>query len=528
MNISFRQLCGLVFLLFPVGFGACSEVSEQEDRPNIIFIMTDDQAVRTISAYQGGINQTPSIDRLAKEGVLFQNNFVANSICNPSRASILTGKHSHRNGVVGNASPWNNDQTLLPRLLQQAGYTTALVGKWHLNNPPGDEFDYSDRLTGAGKQGFYYNPEFEKGSGEKETLQGHATDLVTQKALRWLSEHSGQQNPFMLFVQFKAPHVPRMPAFRFLDRYENDTIPEPKTLLDDYRRRASYAEQANMRVHYNPVPLKEEHNPEENIYYARMSEDQREQWHRFRDPETQRYRALKREGLLEGDEHLKFAYQKFIKDYLRLIDGVDENVGRLLDWLDTRPEIKKNTVVVYTSDQGFFTGQHGWAEKRFMYEESIQMPLLIRWPGQITPGSRVEALTQNIDFAPTFLEMADLDVPSEMQGRSLLPLLSEKPPADWRQSIYYHYYDHGLHNVPRHDGVRTDRYKLIHFYTDDVWEFYDLSRDPHEVHNRYGDKAYEDRVKKMKAELNRLRNFYGVPPDHFKPPYVKAGPEQEL
>lgn len=510
---------------------ACNSASEKpkDAPPNIIFIMTDDHARRTVSAYDGAINSTPNIDRLAAEGAVFLNSFVANSICNPSRAAILTGKHSHKNGVVGNASPWNNNQTLFPRLLQQEGYTTALIGKWHLNSPPGDEFDYSNRLTGAGKQGFYYNPEFVSGDGTAETVQGHSTYLVTDQSLQWLNENgTGGQKPFMLFVQYKAPHVPRMPEFRFLDKYANDSLPEPETLFDDYATRQPYASKANMGIQYRPLPPMEEHNPKNNIYYARMSQEQREKWHSFKDPEAEEYRTLKKQGLLEGRKEQKFAYQKFIKDYVRLIDGVDENVGRILDWLDEHPGVKENTIVVYTSDQGYFTGEHGWAEKRFMYEESIRMPLLVRWPGQLEAGSIVTAPVQNIDFAPTFLDAVGAGVPKEMQGRSFVPLLKGETPGNWRSSIYYHYYDHGIHNVPRHDGVRTDRYKLIHFYTDDAWEFYDLESDPNEINNQYGKPEQRQIIGDLKDELKRLRDYYEVPDHHFEAPFVKAGNKQQL
>lgn len=526
-----KRILITVIILTSAGISACTFKSDKKGntRPNIIFIMTDDQANRTVSAYDGAINHTPNIDRLADEGAVFLNSFVANSICNPSRASILTGKHSHKHGVVGNASPWDGSQTLFPRLLQKAGYTTALIGKWHLNSPPGNEFDYSNRLTGAGKQGFYYNPEFESGDGTKETVHGHSTDLVAGKALHWLKNNAtDKENPFLLVVQFKAPHVPRMPEFRFLERYVNDTIPEPETLFDDYETRTPYASKANMGIHYRPLPLLEEHDPGNNIYYSRMTRKQLEKWHRYKDPETKKYREMKEKGLLEGKKLQKIVYQKFIKDYLRLIDGVDENVGKLLDWLDERPDIRDNTVVVYTSDQGYFTGEHGWAEKRFMYEESLRMPLLIRWPGHIEADRTIEALVQNIDFAPTFLDVTGVEISREMQGRSLAPLLWGEIPAGWRKSIYYHYYDHGLHNVPRHDGVRTERYKLIHFYTDDAWEFYDLKKDPHEVHNLYGNQEYAERVRELKEELKRLRNHYEVPGNHFQPPYIKTGKDQKL
>lgn len=511
-----------------IGLSACEMASDTG--PNIIYIMTDDQANRTISAYEGAINQTPNIDRLANEGAVFRNSFVANSICNPSRAAIFTGMHSHKNGVVGNASPWDNSQTVFPRLLQGAGYTTALIGKWHLNNPPGDEFHYSDRLTGAGKQGFYYNPEFVTGDGDTtEIMHGHSTYLVTDKALSWL-ENNGveEENPFMLFVQFKAPHVPRMPEFRFLDKYTDETIPEPETLYDDYETRERYASEANMGFTFRPLPSYEEHDPSGNIYYDRMTNEQLKEWHSYKDLETEQYHKLEEAGLLKGDGLREFSYQMFIKDYLRLIDGVDENVGRMLDWLDEHPDVNKNTIVVFNSDQGFFTGEHGWAEKRFMYEESLRMPLLVRWPGQIEAGTEVEAMVQNIDFAPTFLDAAGIKIPEEMQGRSFAPLLRGESPADWRESIYYHYYDHGLHGVPRHDGVRTERYKLIHFYTDDVWEFYDLKEDPHEINNLYGNGEFEDTIDKLREELERLRDHYEVPEHHFQPPYVKAGKDQKL
>lgn len=525
-----RHILIALSVLVSIGLTACKSMPDREkERPNIIFIMADDHARRTVSAYGGAFNRTPNIDRLADEGVVFLNSFVANSICGPARASILTGKHSHKHGVVGNASPWDGSQAVFPRLLQNAGYTTALIGKWHLNSPPGDEFDYSNRLTGAGKQGFYYNPEFETGDGVKETITGHSTDLVTDKALRWLETNTdAEQKPFLLFVQYKAAHVPRMPAFRFLDRYKNDTIPEPETLFDDYETRAPYASEANMGIHYRPLPLLEDHDPEDNIYYSRVTPEQLEKWHGYKDPETREYLEMKEKGLLEGEEFQKFAYQKFIKDYSRLIDGVDENVGRLLDWLDDHPDIRDNTLVVYTSDQGYFTGQHGWAEKRFMYEESLRIPLLMRWPGHIEAGGKIEAMVQNIDFAPAFLDVAGVKIPGEMQGRSLEQLLKGETPADWKESIYYHYYDHGLHNVPRHDGIRNERYKLIHFYTDDVWEFYDLEKDPHEMHNAYGSREYEEIIHKLKIELERLRKHYEVPPDHFQSPYVKAGKDQQL
>ncbi len=530
--LSLQRFKKMILVLVFISITACSATSDKPKnvRPNIIFIMSDDHARRTVSAYEGAINKTPNIDRLAEEGATFMNSFVANSICNPSRAAILTGKHAHKNGVVGNASPWNSEQITFPGLLQQAGYTTALIGKWHMNDPPGDGFDYSNRLTGAGKQGFYYNPEFVSGEGDTtESVKGHSTDIVTDQSLHWLDQNgSKEEEPFMLFVQYKAPHVPRMPEFRFLDNYANDSLPEPETLFDDYETRESYASKANMGIHYRPLPPMKDHDAEGDIYFARMSEQQREKWHSYKDPEAEEYRRMKEQGALEGRGEQKFAYQKFIKDYLRLVDGVDANVGRLLKWLDDHPEVKDNTIVVHTADQGYFTGQHGWAEKRFMYEASIRTPLMIRWPGQVEPGTKITAPVQNIDFGPSFLDAAGAELPEEMQGRSFVPFLKGQTSAEWRNSIYYHYYDDGIHGVPRHDGVRTDRYKLINFYTDDAWEFYDLQEDPHEVNNLYGKPEHEQKISELKNELQRLRDYYEVPETHFEAPYVEAGKDQQL
>lgn len=499
--------------------------AQQHKRPNIIFIMADDHANRAISAYKGGINNTPNIDRIANEGVIFKNTFCANSICGPSRATILTGKHSHINGVTGNSCSWDGSQTLFPRVLKENGYNTALIGKWHLNGNPGDEFDYWKILMGAGRQGFYYNPDFIDSQGHKGVMEGYSTDLITNEALKWLDKKKNESDPFMLFVQYKAPHVPRMPEFRFMNRYVNDTIEEPETLFDDYKTRSSYAEKAFMKIgnRIKTLPLLENHDPKGNIYFSRMTSEQLSKWHSFKDPETRKIMKMKRQGKLEGDQKRRVAYQMFIKDYLRCVDGIDENVGRVLQWLDQNQKIKENTIIVYSSDQSYFTGQHGWAEKRFMYEDGMKMPLVMRWPKVIKPGTQVDALVQNIDFAPSFLNMAGVDIPKDMQGESFLRLVSGDSSCNWRKSLYYHYYDHGKHNVPRHEGVRTDRYKLIHYYTDDVWEFYDLKSDPNEVNNVYDDCKYRKEITLLKRELLNLRKQYKVPDAVFKPPYVSVG-----
>ncbi|MEM9665384.1 MAG: sulfatase [Bacteroidota bacterium] len=516
-------LTGSVLLVLML-LSACEAPTAPPTRPNIIYIMADDHARRTIGAYGDGLHTTPNLDRIAHEGALFLNSFCGNSICGPSRATILTGLHSHKNGVTGNSRPWDSTQTVFPSLLRQAGYQTALFGKWHLNNRPADEYDTYKILTGAGKQGFYYNPAFyDSETGRDTTMEGYATDLVTDEALRWLDTERSADDPFLLLVQYKAPHVPRMPPLRMLDRYLDDTIPEPPTLHDDLATRSVYARQVNFFLdEYRPLPAYGTYDPAAHtIYVARMSEAQLQAYHAAVDPQNEAYREMLASGALaDSAAHRSYVYQRFIKDYLRIVDTIDENVGRLLDWLDAHPELRDNTVVVYASDQGYFTGEHGYAEKRLMYEAALQMPLLMRWPAGIAPGTRVESLVQNIDYAPTFLDLAGVPIPPTMQGRSLRPVLDAEAPPDWREAIYYHYYDHMRHRVGRHAGVRTARYKLIHFYTDDTWEFYDLEADPLEVRNVYGDPTYAEPIETMKATYERLRTTYEVPASTFEPPFA--------
>jgi len=516
-----RNLGWLVLVM--AGMLACEtgQSTVENAGPNVIFILSDDHANRTISAYGSGVNQTPHIDRLAEEGALFLRNYCGNSICGPSRASILTGKHSHKNGITGNAAPWDGTQTLLPRLMQENGYQTALFGKWHLNSNPGDEFDEWEILTGAGRQGFYYNPYFIHKDGSDETIEGYSTDIITDKALSWIDGKRNADKPFMLFVQYKVAHVPRMPRLDYLERYAQDTIHEPATLFDDFDTRSHYATDVNFHIDdYRPLPQYDDHEFEKNIYWDRMTETQRKAYHGVIDPRNQAFMEMKAQGMLDDKAEKRYAYQRFIKDYLRLVDILDDNIGRLLTYLDQHPALKENTVVIYSSDQSYFTGEHGYAEKRLMYEPAMQMPLLIRWPGRIDPGIRISHLTQNIDFAPSILDMSGIQVPADMQGKSFAPLLDREMAEDWRSSLYYHYYDHGIHKVGRHDGIRTERYKLIHFYTDDVYECYDLKEDPHEVNNIYGNPEHHKLIDELKSELSDLRTHYEVPDWVFDPPYV--------
>jgi arylsulfatase A-like enzyme len=505
-------------------------------RPNILFIFSDDHATRAISAYSGGeINQTPNIDRIANEGAIFLNSFCANSICGPSRACILTGKHSHKNGVFGNGSYWNGSQMLFPRELKKSGYQTTLYGKWHINGNPGGEFDYWKILIGAGRQGFYYNPRFITSKGEDLTEKGYSTDVITNDAINWLEHKRDKKKPFLLMVQFKAPHVPRMPAPRFINLHEKKKIPAPANLHDDYKNRAPYAKKAGMRVHGSNIfdgrkiikYVEDFHagkNPKKihgSIYFQRMSVPEVKKYVAAYKKENSQYRKLLKAGKFKDAKFKReYMYQRFIKDYVRVVAAIDDNIGRLLKCLE-KLGLEKDTIVVYCSDQSYFTGEHGWAEKRFMYEQGLKMPFIIRWPGKIKPGTRVTDMIQNIDYAPTFLDIANIKVPAEMQGKSLKPIMQGQTPKDWRKSIYYHYYEHGGHNVPRHEGVRNGRYKLINYYTDGVWELFDLKNDPNEMKNLYNDPNYKKVIADLKKELLRLRKQYDVADKYFEKPFPK-------
>lgn len=487
-------------------------------QPNILFIYSDDHSIKTISAYGSKINKTPNIDRIANEGALFERSYCANSICCPARANVLTGKHSNKNGVLINGSHWNGNQQIFPRLLKSAGYQTALIGKWHMKPIPSNEFDYWMVLSGAGGQGHYYNPEFSSINGPKK-FEGFSTDIITNQSIKWL-EKRDPNKPFLMMTQFKAPHVHRAPAIRYLNKYEGQTFPIPETYFDDYATR-QYAKKCWMRMHGMPdknlniTPLKAEYKPgqKKSDFLDSYTEKQRSAWLDAYEERNKAYFKLKAEGKLKkGSKELAiYKYQRFIKDYLRCVDGIDDNVGKLLDWLK-KNNLDKNTIVVYSSDQSFFIGEHGWIDKRWMYEQGLLTPFVIRWPAVIKPGLRPTEMIQNIDYAPTFLQAAGVTIPNDIQGESLIPILEGKHPADWRTSIYYHYYHEGAYNLPRHDGVRTDRYKLISFYTDGNWELFDLEKDPQELKNVYNSPKYKDVVEKMKTELDKLRKQYDIKP----------------
>ncbi|MHC1763336.1 MAG: sulfatase [Verrucomicrobiia bacterium] len=481
-------------LTFVLGAAASALVSTAlaAARPNILFIMADDHAAHALSCYGSRINQTPQLDRIAQQGVRFGNCFAVNSICTPSRAAILTGKYSHINGVpVFNR--FDGSQPHVAKHLQAAGYHTAMIGKWHLGGEP-TGFDFWTILPGQGR---YHDPQFLDPSGGS-TVQGYATDVITDKAIEFLKNRP-KDKPFFLMCHHKAPHREWSPDAAHARMFENTDVPEPSTLRDDYATRTDAARETTMTIanHLTRRDLKLKPPPG-------LAGRELQQWLNVSPSEV----TIEIDGkprTLTGEALVKWKYQQYIKDYLRCIASIDDNVGRLLDYLDANG-LSENTVVIYTSDQGFFLGDHGWYDKRFMYEESIRMPFLVRWPGVTRPGSLQNAMALNIDFAPTFLEIAGVAKPDDMQGRSFVPLLRGEKPADWRTSMYYRYYhDPGHHNTRAHYGVRTDTHKLICFWTKDQWECYDLKADPDELRNVYEDPAYADIVAKLKTELYRLK-----------------------
>ena len=507
-----HTLYGILFCLI----GNClSCKAPPDERPNILFIFTDDHAIQAISAYGSVINRTPNIDRIAKEGMLFSNSFCTNSICAPSRAVILTGKHSHLNGVRDNRTRFDSAQQTFPKLLQQAGYQTAMIGKWHLRTAP-TGFDFWKVLPG---QGHYYNPDFRTPEG-RERIEGYVTDIVTDISLDWLKNQRDPNRPFLLMSQHKAPHRVWAPGPDHLDMYDEQEIPEPETLFDDYATRASGAkEQAmsiaeHMDLWYDLFVIEDSANSQPRLKrtalhnYQRMSPRQKAAWDAAFQTENEAFMQAN----LKGEALVRWKYQRYLKNYLRCIASVDDNIGRILDYLDASG-LAENTIVVYSSDQGFYLGEHGWFDKRWMYEESLHMPLIVRWPGVTTPGSVNTDLVQNLDYAETFLEAAGASIPADMQGKSLLPLLKGQTPADWRKSIYYEYFEFpGPHSVPKHRGIRTDRFKLIHYHELDEWEFFDLKTDPHEMNNLAADPEHENGVMDFQLELGKLMSKYGVSP----------------
>lgn len=491
-------------------FCVLASAAQAADRPNIIFMFTDDHAYQAISAYGSKVNQTPNIDRIASEGMIFRNSFVTNSICGPSRAVILTGKHSHLNGFRKNDDRFDGGQLTFPKLLQTAGYHMAVIGKWHLQSDP-QGFDHWEILPG---QGHYYNPDFVTLDG-KHQESGYVTDIITDKSLAWIGEN--RDAPFMLMMQHKAPHREWMPGPDHLSLFDDVEIPEPANLFDDYTTRGSAAREQDMTIAKtmnltsdNKVWELDPNRTEKHIWHyniGRMSDQQKADWNAAYASKNRAFIDAK----LTGKDLVRWKYQRYMKDYLRCIASVDDSVGRVLDYLK-KTGLERDTVVIYSSDQGFYLGEHGWFDKRFMYEESMRTPLLISWPGKVAARSSSDKLVQNLDYAQTILDIAGVEPPDDMQGASLLPLLGGENPS-WRDSLYYHYYEgaDSWHSVAKHEGIRTERYKLIHYYTLGYWEFYDLEEDPHEMNNRYGQASHEEQVSRLKEQLRELKTHYNVP-----------------
>ena len=469
----------------------------QAKKPNIVFIFSDDHSLQTIGAYNARLSEfcrqqgvTPNIDRLAAQGMLFPNSFCCNSLCSPSRAAILTGLHSAANGVTCLTQPVTKGIWMYPAAMREAGYQTAAIGKWHLGNTPANT-DYWRLFP---DQGEYWNPVM-LGPNGKEKHDGYATDIIAGLSLDWLRQ-CDKTKPFMLMMHHKAPHRPWQPPTRYYRWLADVAIPEPPTLFDDYAGRGTPARTQKMEIGADMVMASDL-----KVYPPGKGPQDAD----FLATYGVRNEAF-RKANLTGNDLTRWKYQEYMKDYLRCIKAVDDSVGQVMDYLK-KEGLEDNTIVIYAADQGFFNGEHGWFDKRWIYEESIHMPLIVRWPGVVKPGSRPAELVQNIDYAATFVEIAGGKVPAGLHGRSLVPILRGETPADWRKSLYYHYYDPG-HGVTKHYGVRTERFTLANFYPVKEWELYDNEKDPQQLRSVYADPAYAKTVAELKAELERLRRQY--------------------
>lgn len=490
-----------------------AQKSAHPQRYNIVYIMTDDHTAQMMSCYDKRNMITPNLDRIAHEGVRFTNSFVANSLSGPSRACMLTGKHSCANKFYDNSTcVFNNAQQTFPKLLQQAGYQTAVVGKWHLESLP-TGFNFWEILPG---QGDYYNPNFITMQNDTIHKKGYVTDLITDMGLNWL-DHRDKTKPFCLLIHHKAVHRDWLPEMKYLKAFEDVTFPLPKNFYDNYEGRPAAAAQEmsiwkDMDIMYDTKM----YDPTKNSRYKRLYESMinrleaadKQKYNAFYDSLTQEF--YKKNP--QGKDLAVWKFQRYMRDYAKVTKSLDDNVGRVLDYLK-KNDLMENTLIVYTSDQGFYMGEHGWFDKRFMYEESMRTPLIMRLPDGFKKRGDIPELVQNIDYAPTFLELAGVKVPSDIQGVSLLPLLKGEDPKNWRKGLYYHFYEYPAeHMVKRHYGIRTERYKLIHFYNDiDEWELYDLKKDPTEMHNIYNDKSNAPLIKQLKKELLRLQVKYNDP-----------------
>jgi arylsulfatase A-like enzyme len=480
---------------------AFAQPAHAADRPNIVFLFSDDHAYQAISAYgdERKLLETPHIDRIAKGGMRFDRCLVTNSICGPSRACILTGKYSHKNGFYNNSnSKFDGSQVTFPKLLQSVGYQTAVIGKWHLMSDP-TGFDEWHILPG---QGIYYNPPMIH-NGKKVKHEGYTTDLITDFSLEWLKK-CDPSKPFLLMCQHKAPHREWSPALRHLGHNADKPFAEPANLFDSYANRGLAVRDQDMTIEKTFTETDAKLKAP-----GSLTPEQKKQWDAYYEPRNKEFENSK----LSGSDLVRWRYQRYMHDYLGCIKAVDEGVGRVLDYLE-EAGLADNTIVVYSSDQGFFLGEHGWFDKRWIFEESVRTPLVVRWPGVTKPGQVCSELVSNVDFAETFLDAAGVEVPKEMQGASLVPILKGQTPTDWRKSFYYHYYEYPVpHRVRPHEGVITDQFKLVRVYAPEepYFELYDRKSDPAEMKSVYNDPAYAETVKMMTAELAKLRTQLDVP-----------------
>lgn len=527
-NFSSLMISGALVLLSTVSNAVAADKEPKKDkRPNVIFIFSDDHAYQAISAYGSKLAHTPNIDRIADEGAVFKNLLVTNSICGPSRATLLTGKYSHKNGYKVNEIKFDSEQTVFSRNLQQAGYETAWVGKWHLGTLPGNTFDYWNILPG---QGHYYNPDFINAAHDTIRYEGYVTDIITDFAKEFIANRDDGK-PFFLVVGEKATHRQWLPDIQDLGAYDEITFPLPETFYDNYQGRFAAAEQdmtisetlrlkEDLKVGFDfdpdeaAIALRKKELAEQHFGGAQLTPDQDKMLERYLEsrytPEQKKalaayYDKITREyegKKLSGKELVEWKYQRYLREYLSTAASLDRNIGKLLDYLD-ETGLADNTIVIYGSDQGFYLGEHGWFDKRFIYEESLRTPFVPRYPGVVKPGTEVTELVLNIDWAPTFLDIAEAPIPEDIQGESFLPLLVNEQPVQWRDVAYYHYYEFPQpHHVHPHFGIRTERYKLIRFYGEqDSWELFDLEKDPHELDNVYSSPEYADTKKALITQL---------------------------
>ncbi|CAL1519688.1 sulfatase [Chitinophaga sp. MM2321] len=498
---------GLVTALAIAGLApACNHLFAQDKagshkKTNIIIIVSDDHAYQAISAYGGKLAETPNIDRIAREGAIFNNACVTNSICGPSRAVILTGKYSHKNGFKDNLSTFNSGQDVFVKRLQAAGYQTAWIGKWHLGSKP-QGFNYWQILP---DQGMYYNPDFLMMDGSTKRVEGYATNIITDVAEDWLSGRDTTK-PFCMVIGHKATHRTWIPDTTDLGKYDDRTFPLPDSFYDTYEGRYAAKHQDmniahTMRLGYDLKMMPDTGFGKGN--YTRLNKAQRARFDAYYKPIEAELAAKH----LSGNALTEWKFQRYLKDYLSTAAALDRNIGRILDYLDEH-HLTENTMIVYLSDQGFYMGEHGWFDKRFMYEESLRTPMVMRYPGVVKPGTKINDFVLNLDIAPTCLDVAGVKAPAAMQGKSFLPVVTHTV-NNWRKTVYYHYYESGEHSVIPHFGVKTQRYKLIRFYQDaDKWELYDLQKDPHEMHNLYGEKGYEKIQTSLKTQLTAEIKHY--------------------